>query len=396
MTTRQLIVAVFGSSIGNLLEWFDFAMFGLLADEIGGNFFPDNTPGIQVLESFAVFAAAFFMRPIGGTLFGYIGDKYGRITSLRLSLFMMAIPTFLTGCLPKYSTIGIAAPILLSIFRLIQGLSVGGEFTGAITYVVEICPPNQKALYNMLVHISGTGTLLGTIVVGIMRVSFTPQQMHDWAWRIPFLFGVVVAIFGIWMRKGMQTSGEFEKKKADGQLLENPIREVLYNHKTKLLIIVCHLLFQAAFYYSIWIWLPEYAYNKEVNPIKSMYLINGVNMVINMLFMLLSGWIIDRYLDSDPSKSLIFWGVLLSLYTILVFPFLPNVDVGGIVVIQMGWAVLNGMYHGGWSLWGIERFKDETAIRYTGFGIGYNIALALFGGTAPLIATWLVLSGHTW
>eukprot|EP01084_Bolivina_argentea_P092856 167026_1 len=116
MSNKKLIIAVFASSIGNLLEWFDFAMFGLLADEIGGNFFPNKNKSIQVLESFAVFAAAFFMRPIGGALFGYIGDKYGRITSLRLSLFMMAIPTFLTGCLPKYDTIGIFAPILLCIF----------------------------------------------------------------------------------------------------------------------------------------------------------------------------------------------------------------------------------------------------------------------------------------
>ena len=137
---------VLGSSIGNVMEWFDFAMYGLLADEIGNNFFSYSSDKIQVIESFTVFAGAFFMRPVGGILFGYIGDKYGRITSLRISLFMMAISTFLTGCLPNTSKIGFAAPMLLVFFRLLQGVSVGGEFTGAITYILEVCPPNEIIL----------------------------------------------------------------------------------------------------------------------------------------------------------------------------------------------------------------------------------------------------------
>ena len=358
-----------------------------LHTEIGHNFFPPNSPGIQVLESFAVFAGAFFMRPLGGAIFGYVGDKYGRITSLRLSLFMMAIPTFLTGLLPKYSTIGMFAPILLSLFRLIQGVSVGGEFTGAITYILEVAPSNRKALYITMVHVSATGTLLGSVVVGSMRAIFTKQQMTDWAWRIPFLCGVIVALFGVWMRTGMKASAEFEKNKAEGKLLQNPTKEVLKNHKRtyvfpqhfiltslhfkcRIFTIVCHLMFEAAMYYTVFIWLPEYMYNKETNPVKSMYIINAVNMIVGLGFMVLSGWVVDRYFNSDATKSLIAWGTITSIYGLLVFPFISETGTVGIFFIQMIWAVVGGMYHGGWSCMYFICVIVEFSRRYHVFSVG--------------------------
>eukprot|EP00483_Globobulimina_turgida_P010371 UN10391 len=156
----ELCKSLIGAAAGNFLEWFDFAIFGLLADEIGHNFFPKSRHGVQLLQAFAVYAGAFLMRPLGGALFGWIGDKYGRLHALRLSIFMMAFPTFLTGCLPTYNSIGITATILLVILRLIQGLSVGGEITGALVYVLEKCPPNRRSLFGVLVQISGSGTLL--------------------------------------------------------------------------------------------------------------------------------------------------------------------------------------------------------------------------------------------
>ena len=143
----------------------DYLRFGLLASEIGSNFFPDSDHGIQALNSFAIFAGAFFMRPLGGILFGYLGDKYGRIFSLRISLLMMAISTFLTGCLPNVNTIGIAAPVLLTILRLIQGLSVGGEFTGAITYILEVCPAEKRSFCNTMIDVTGTVGFLFAVFI---------------------------------------------------------------------------------------------------------------------------------------------------------------------------------------------------------------------------------------
>eukprot|EP01084_Bolivina_argentea_P101343 181726_1 len=396
MSTCALIIAVVAASMGNLLEWFDFAMFGLLADEIGANFFPNSNPGIEVLNSFALFAGAFFMRPIGGILFGYIGDKYGRITSLRISLFMMAIPTFLTGCLPNYNAIGILSPLLLTVFRLIQGLSVGGEFTGAITYILEVSPVHRKAFYNTLVGVTGCGTLLGTILIGVLREIFTQQQMEQFVWRIPFLVGVVVAGIGVWMRTGMQRSQEFMDKKLKGETLDNPVKEVLMNHKLTMLSIVLHIGYGAAAYYLLFIWMPEYAHGKAINPVHSMYLINGINMSIGLVVSVISGWIVDRYFNSNPVFTLITFGTISSVYTLLVMPFLSETTTVQVLFMQMFWAISTGFYQGGWSLWGIERFKDATVIRYSGFGFAYNIALALFGGTAPLLSSALLLKYDTW
>eukprot|EP01084_Bolivina_argentea_P315710 547050_1 len=396
LSNYEQMVAVFASSIGNLLEWFDFAMFGLLANEIGHNFFPEEHNNIQVLDAFAVFAGAFFMRPVGGILFGYIGDKHGRILSLRISIFMMAIPTFLTGCLPTYETIGIIAPILLTIFRLIQGVSVGGELTGAVTYVLEVSPPGRKAFLNALVFVSGSGTLLGVLFVGILRAIFTKEQMNSYAWRIPFLFGVVVAITGCWMRNVLPLSNEFMLKKSSGQTLQNPVKEIFKNHKLTVITVILHLMFQAAFYYAIWIWLPEYLQNKDTNPLKHIYLISGICMATHLCVMLLSGWIIDKYFNSDPTFILIIFGIITVIYTLIVFPFLDTSTSVQIFFIEMFWGIFSGMYNGGWSLWAINRFKNATVVRYSGFGISYNVALALFGGTTPLIATALMLRYDIW
>eukprot|EP01083_Nonionella_stella_P298936 1014478_1 len=245
----ELCKSLIGAAAGNFLEWFDFAIFGLLADEIGHNFFPHNTQGVQLLQAFAVYAGAFLMRPLGGALFGWIGDKYGRLNALRISIFMMAFPTFLTGCLPTYHDIGITATVLLVLLRLIQGVSVGGEITGALVYVLEICPPNRRSLFGILVQVSGSGTLLAIIVEATMRAVFTDEQIYSFAWRLPFLGGIVVAGFGIWIRRALPMSDDFLHKKEEGKLKGNPTLYVLWNNKLIIFILVFHLFVQGSAYY---------------------------------------------------------------------------------------------------------------------------------------------------
>ena len=188
----------------------------------------------------------------------------------------------------------------------------------------------------------------------------------------------------------------FKNMVESGQILENPTKEVFLNHKLVLFINVLYLAFGGAFYYAIFVWFPDYMYDKEINPIKNAYIINSVNMVINLLVEAFAGWVIDKWFDSDPTFSLILFGALSSIFGLCVFPVLETVDAVGMLFIQMAYGILTGAYSGGWSLWAIERFGNNVNVRFSGFAIGYNISSALFGGTAPLIASALLLNNGTW
>mmetsp|Transcript_35817 Transcript_35817/g.31600 ORF Transcript_35817/g.31600 Transcript_35817/m.31600 type:complete len:506 (-) Transcript_35817:47-1564(-) len=379
----ELCKSLIGAAAGNFLEWFDFAIFGLLADEIGHNFFPKSANGVQLLQAFAVYAGAFLMRPLGGALFGWIGDKYGRLNALRISIFMMAFPTFLTGCLPTYHDIGITATILLVLLRLIQGLSVGGEITGALVYVLEICPPNRRSLFGILVQVSGSGTLLAIIVEATMRAVFTDDQIYDWAWRLPFLGGIFVAAFGIWIRKALPMSDDFLKNKDEGKLKENPILYVLWNNKLIILILVCHLCIQGSSYYTIYVWLPTYLHELREDPLENAYAITVGVMFIGMAFGIFSGWLGDKY---SPIRVLLTGGVVYLIGVVIFFPILGTANEGMAAFAMIVIGILHGLFSGPSSVWAIDQLGDAST-RYTALGIGYNISLALFGGTAPLLAT---------
>eukprot|EP01083_Nonionella_stella_P246771 856318_1 len=393
-TVPELTWGLIGASIGHLLEWFDWSLFALLAVEIGANFFPSDNHVIEVLSTFAVFGCAFLVRPIGGSVLGYIGDKHGRVFALNISIYIMAVSSLLTGLLPNYHTIGIAAPILLTVLRLLQGLSVGAEGTGAVTYITEVCPPRQKAWYIAMIHLAGSGHIFGSLFVGILRYTCTSQQVVAWAWRIPFLFGALVGVVGIWLRYGLKQSTEFLNKKLSGQTKDNPLRASFRTQKINLLTIVCHLAFGASSGYTIYVWLPSYLLTKPINPIKNIYLINSLALIGGKASHVMSALIIDKYFQSDPSVFLIVFGILAIIQIFVTFPFFSMVNTLQITCINVSFAILDGIYGGGWSLWAISRLKD-TVTRYSSYGFAYNVSIALFGGTAPFLAQLLIYKYDT-
>ncbi|MEY3882722.1 MAG: Proline/betaine transporter, partial [Pseudomonadota bacterium] len=190
--------------IGNMMEWYDFAVYGYFAMIIGKLFFPMTDPAVSLIASFGAFAAGFLVRPLGGLVFGRIGDLVGRQKAMTLSVIAMAVPTVLMGCLPTYETIGIAAPILLIVLRIIQGLSVGGEYTSSLIFLAENAPKNRKAFTAVWGVWGGTaGILLGS-GVGLLVSSFlSDDQLVNWGWRIPFAIGGLVALTGWWIRSNM-------------------------------------------------------------------------------------------------------------------------------------------------------------------------------------------------
>eukprot|EP00494_Astrolonche_serrata_P025015 UN25275 len=221
------------AGIGNLLEWYDFSVFGLLVDPIGKNFFPPEDKTSVFLKGFSVFAGAFVMRPIGGVLFGYIGDKYGRLKALRISILMMAIPTAIMGIIPTYQTIGISSTVCLVIIRLFQGLSVGGEWAGAMIFTYETAPPKHRNLFAGVLQASSSGALVGSFVVWSCRQITTEEQMNDWGWRMPFAFGLLLTIFGCFFDRVFMKSGEMKESLENNEILKNPIYTALNENKNK-------------------------------------------------------------------------------------------------------------------------------------------------------------------
>ena len=222
-TSRYRIVAA--GIIGNVLEWYDFAIYGYFAAAIGRHFFPHQDPVAQLLSSFGVFAVGYLMRPVGGALIGHIGDRFGRRRALIFSVAAMAISTFLVALLPGYATIGLAAPVTLTLLRMVQGLSVGGEYTCSMVFLIEHAPQRRRGLMGSLAPCAASGgILLGSALGACFAAAMPTETLNAWGWRIPFLFGLVVGIAGYVLRRHMQETVVAERGK------RAPIFETLHDH----------------------------------------------------------------------------------------------------------------------------------------------------------------------
>src|SRR5256885_7172996 len=198
--------------IGNALEWYDFSVYGYFVAAIGQHFFPRENPTAQLLAAFGVFAIGYLMRPIGGAVIGHIGDRLGRRTALTFSVAAMAVPTFLIGLLPGYATLGIAAPIALTLLRMVQGLSVGGEYTSSMVFLVEHAPDGRRGVMGALAAGgAGGGTLLGSAVGAGFAAAMSAEALNAWGWRIPFLLGLVVGIAGYLLRRHLQETAPAQR-----------------------------------------------------------------------------------------------------------------------------------------------------------------------------------------
>ena len=199
---RRVIAA---GEIGNVLEWYDFAIYGYFAAAIGKTFFPKEDATAQILSAFGIFAVGYLMRPLGGALVGHVGDSFGRRAALTFSVMAMAMPTFLVGLLPGYASLGIVAPIVLTLLRMIQGLSVGGEYTTSVVFMVEHAPTGRRGLIGALACCGAVGgILLGSATGAILSATMTAEAIVEWGWRIPFFMGLAVGLTGYFLRRNIQ------------------------------------------------------------------------------------------------------------------------------------------------------------------------------------------------
>lgn len=371
---------VAAGAIGNVLEWYDFAVYGYFAAAIGRAFFPSEDPVAQVLAAFGIFAAGFLMRPVGGALIGTIGDRLGRRAALTVSVAAMAIPTFLVGVLPDYQAIGIAAPILLTVLRMVQGLSVGGEYTTSIIFIIEHAPSHRRGLVGALGCCGAVaGILLGSATGALLASLMSEQALESWGWRIPFLLGLLVGIAGVVLRRHVH---EAPRHKGGGR---SPLRDTMRNHGPLLGRLAALSVFNSVGFYLIFVYLVSWLqFVDGIAPAKALE-INSISMFVLLPVMVMMGWVSDRY----GRRPLMLGAAGLGMVGAFPFFWLMHQDNMALVLLgQLGFVLAVGGFIGGQPALMVEAVPAE--VRCTAIALGYNVTLGIVGGLSPLFATWLV------
>ncbi len=372
--------------LGNTNEWYDFALYGYFSPIFAQLFFPTGNPVTSLLLTFAVFATGFVIRPLGAMLFGHIGDRFGRRRALLTTTALMALPTTLIGLLPSYATIGIAAPLLLVILRLLQGLAVSGELSGASAYVIEYAPDNRRGLYASLVMSSVyIGQLLGSALGLLVSWCFTHQQLVGGGWRIPFLLSFVFGIIILCIRLRSKETPKFAAKRAANEIHHAPVKVTFHQYLSSVIQIVGFICIAAVAGYILIGFLPTFLVTRMHFSLSQALLLNTIGMILVMIFIPLVGHLSDKFgrkpfLIAGGLGFLIFAWPIFWLFSQASFSF----ALMGEIIYCFCMALINGVT----TVTMAEMFP--TYIRQSGTGIGFNISLALFGGTAPLVAEFSV------
>lgn len=375
-TRKKVILA---GLVGNVMEWYDFAVYGFFASIIGVHFFPSENPAISLIAAFGAFAAGFLVRPLGGLLIGRIGDKIGRKRAMVISVMAMAVPTVLIGLMPTYQTIGIAAPVLIVVLRIVQGLSVGGEYTSSLIFLAEHARPGRRSRISIWGMWGATaGTLLGSAIGALISDVLTADQLLNWGWRVPFLMGFLVAITGYLIRRSMHDTVPVGASKT-------PIQDTFGKHKMPVIKVALvnvglGVAFYAAFVYSV-----TYITTIDKLPESIALNLNTLSMVILLALLPASAWLSDRF----GRKPLIVLGsALLTFGAIPIFHLLHTTDPAVIFLGELSFVIAIAIMAGGLVATNVELMP--AAIRCTGLAFAYNASIGFFGGTTPMIVAWLI------
>ena len=375
--TRRVIAA---GAIGNVLEWYDFAIYGYFAAAIGRAFFPSEDPMAQVLAAFGIFAVGFLMRPVGGAVIGYIGDRFGRRAALTFSVAAMAIPTFLVGALPGYEVLGVMAPILLTVLRMVQGLSVGGEYTTSIVFMVERAPPGRRGVLGAIACCGAVGGIvLGSASGALLASLMTPAALEAWGWRIPFLAGLLVGLAGFALRRHLHETPK------TGGAMRSPLIETMRDHGPLLARLAALSVFNSVGFYLMFVYIVSWLQLVDgIAPARALE-INTISMLVLLPLMIVMGWVTDRF---GRKPVLLFATALGFVGALPFFWLLHHTDPGIALLGQLGFAVAVGTFVGCQPAIMVE--AAPMAVRCTAIALGYNVTLGVIGGLSPLAATWLV------
>lgn len=373
---RQLLAA----SVGNLVEWYDWLAYTFLATFIADEVFPENADDslVPLLATFAVFAVGFFMRPVGGLLLGAVADRRGRRAALTLTILLMGGSSLLVAATPTYALAGLLGPVVLVIARLLQGLSVGGEFAASTTFLVESAGPRRRGLFSSFQYVTTTvGQLIASGLAALLVAATTDGQMHAWGWRIAFVFGALLSLVGFWIRRGAQET----RTKAQQDAPRPGLFEALRAHPRESLLI-CGITTGATIAYYTWTsYLPTYA-QVNVDFDKGDSLIVGtISLAFFALLQPLGGMLSDRI---GRKPMLLFFAVGFAVFSVPLLHAITDSFVSLLLVQCAGMVLLTG-YTSIAAAVNAEVFPAR--VRASGIGFPYSLTVALFGGTAPYMGT---------
>ncbi|WP_347220671.1 MFS transporter [Mycolicibacterium poriferae] len=377
--------AVTGASIGNAVEWFDFAIYGFLATFIAGQFFPAGDETAALLNTFAIFAAAFFMRPLGGFVFGPLGDRIGRQRVLALVILLMSAATLGIGLLPTYDTIGVLAPLLLLALRCLQGFSAGGEYGGGAVYLAEFATDERRGVTVTFMVWSGVlGFLLGSITVTLLQAVLSTAAMESYGWRIPFLIAGPLGLVGLYIRLRLSDTPQFAELSRSEQTAESPLREAVSTAWRSILQVIGLMIVFNIGYYVVFAFLPLYFINTLQFSATDAFLSITLACLVALVLILPLAMLSDRI----GRRPLLIGGAV--AFAVLGYPLFLLLNTGSLVAAIAAHCVLaaiESVYVSTAVSAAVELFA--TRVRFSGFSIGYNVCVAVFGGTTPYIVTWL-------
>lgn len=377
-STRHVILA---SLVGNVMEWYDFAIYGYFAVTIGNSFFPSGDAVASTLAAFGVFAAGFLARPLGGVLFGYVGDRLGRKRALTLSVLLMALTTLLMGVLPTHAAVGDLAGFLLVALRLLQGLAVGGEFTTSIVYVVEHAGPGHHGRDGSWMSVGAiAGMLLGSAVGALMANLLSAEALSDWGWRVPFIFGLVVGIAGFMLRGRLP-----ELAGADTPHERLRLVEALRAEWRTILRLVLLAVPNGVVFYILFVYAVSYLQTLDGIPPREALDVNTIGMAVLVGWTVLGGVLSDRF-GRRPVAAFSMAAVLLLSWPLFIL--LGHRMFAVILAAQLCFAAFLGLYCGQLPATLVEALPRR--VRCTGVSLSYNLSVGLLGGLTPLFATWMI------
>jgi MHS family shikimate/dehydroshikimate transporter-like MFS transporter len=384
---RALPSIVLASSIGTIIEWYDFLIYGTAAALVFNTlFFPNIDPLTGTLASLGTYAVGFFARPVGGVLFGHFGDRIGRKVMLMLTMTIMALGTFAVGLLPTYDQIGIFAPILLVSLRLLQGIGLGGEWGGASLMVLEHAPPGRRGIFGSLVQVGFPLGLVTSYGVFALATTMIPQaDFIAWGWRVPFLLSIVLLGVGWFVRARLPETPLFEQIKRRREIAKNPFFEVVLKNPKTFLIAVGLKISEVSWVYILTIFVVVYATTKLALPRQLLLNAIFIAALVEVITIPLFGWLSDTV----GRRTFYFIGTLFTVcFAFPLFWLLHTKDPQVIVLtIVVALSLGHGTMFGLQSTYFPELFG--TRVRYTGISFGCQVAAALGGGLSPIIATAL-------
>ena len=385
---RRRVFAIVGASSGNLVEWYDFYAYAFTSIYFASAFFPSGDTTSQLLSTAGIFAAGFLMRPLGGWLFGWIADTHGRRTSMIISVLMMCAGSLTIALMPTYASVGALAPALLLVVRLAQGLSVGGEYGTAATYMSEVAVRGRRGFYSSFQYVTLIGgQLLALLVLAILQLLMTNDELKSWGWRIPFLIGAVAAIVALYLRRSL---AETASQKAMHSKEAGSVIELIRRHPRAVMIVLAFTMGGSLYFYTFTTYMQKYLVNTAQMDARAVTFVMTVALIIYMLLQPVFGALSDRI---GRRNNMILFTALGALTVVPILFALGGVASPAMALLLVLLALAIASFYT--SISGVvkaELFPPE--LRALGVGLTYAVANALFGGTAEYVALWLKQAAH--